>query len=466
MRKVIPAAIFLTAIAALLSAQSGVSSFSEPLRVAPGGRYFVDGEGRPFFWLGDTPWQLFTSYTDSEIAAYLDDRQAKGFSVVLAVVCFPAEVPGCRANTAGEIPFVNNDPATPNETFFANVDAVVDAARQRGIVVGMLPVWGSAFISGAPTGGTTMVNAANARAYGRYVGNRYKSAANVVWMLGGDTAVYDKSPVYRELAAGLQESDTQAKLLGYHPSSTAVWPRWSPGATPDQSMNPYTVPETALNFHMAESYKWVDQIPFLIGFMYRSQPTKPAVLGEGSYEGGWVDTNCCATYPPVDTAWAVRKQAYWTYLGGGFYTYGHDAIWSHGEFAGSGSWRSALDAPGAQSMAVLKKIMTAREWWNLSPDNSILIDDPGTGLWQNAAAKDTAGGSAMVYLSAAAPATLDLTRITKAPAVRATWIDPRTGDSIAAGLYRNGVQTIAPPSNFEDALLLLEGVTSPRGREP
>jgi len=35
MRKVIPAAIFLTAIAALLSAQSGVSSFSEPLRVAP-----------------------------------------------------------------------------------------------------------------------------------------------------------------------------------------------------------------------------------------------------------------------------------------------------------------------------------------------------------------------------------------------------------------------------------------------
>ena len=33
------------------------------IRVSPNGRYFVDGEGNPFFWLGDTQWELFRCFS-------------------------------------------------------------------------------------------------------------------------------------------------------------------------------------------------------------------------------------------------------------------------------------------------------------------------------------------------------------------------------------------------------------------
>jgi hypothetical protein len=431
--------------------------FAGPIRVAANGRYLTDAEGNPFFWLGDTPWQLFTSYTPADIQTYLDDRQAKGFTVVQAVLCWwTLSGPACRDNTDGQNPFLNNNPATPNDAFFGNVDAIVDAAAVRGIVVAMLPVWSRSFISGVAPGDSTLVNTTNARAYGRYLGNRYKDRSNIIWLLGGDTAVLDKATVYQELAAGIQEFDIQAKALGYHPNT----------ATYDQGNNPYPIPETALNFHMAQSYKRLDQIPFLLSNMYQSHPTKPAILAEGSYEGGWVDFDCCGSYPPVDNPWALRKQAYWSYLGGGFYTYGHDAIWSHGEWPSGGPWQSALNAPGAQAMTIVKNTLTSREWWELAPYNAIFANGEGLGLWQNAAAIDRSGGSAMVYLSMSAPIALDLTKITQGGVIRATWTDPRNGDQVDGGLYRKAIQTLVPPDGFEDALLLLEGVAPQGGRRP
>ena len=35
---------------------------SGPIRVSENGRHFVDAQGHPFFWLGDTAWPLFACY--------------------------------------------------------------------------------------------------------------------------------------------------------------------------------------------------------------------------------------------------------------------------------------------------------------------------------------------------------------------------------------------------------------------
>ena len=40
-------------------APAAVGSVNGPLRVSEDGRRFVDRDGRPFFWLGDTAWPLF-----------------------------------------------------------------------------------------------------------------------------------------------------------------------------------------------------------------------------------------------------------------------------------------------------------------------------------------------------------------------------------------------------------------------
>src|SRR3954454_19331253 len=56
------------------------------LKVSPNGRYFVDQNGKPFFYLGDTCWLLFQRLDRGEVDEYLKDRAAKGFTVIQAYV--------------------------------------------------------------------------------------------------------------------------------------------------------------------------------------------------------------------------------------------------------------------------------------------------------------------------------------------------------------------------------------------
>ena len=51
----------------------------------PGGRYLQYADGRPFFYLGDTAWELFHRTTREEARLYLEDRARKGFTVIQAV---------------------------------------------------------------------------------------------------------------------------------------------------------------------------------------------------------------------------------------------------------------------------------------------------------------------------------------------------------------------------------------------
>jgi hypothetical protein len=56
------------------------------LRVAINGRSLEYENGTPFFYLGDTAWQLFHRLNREEADRYLCDRAAKGFTVIQAVV--------------------------------------------------------------------------------------------------------------------------------------------------------------------------------------------------------------------------------------------------------------------------------------------------------------------------------------------------------------------------------------------
>src|SRR5712692_59807 len=56
------------------------------LRVSANGRHFVDQDGKPFFYLGDTCWLLFQRLNRDEVEQYLKDRAGKGFTVIQAYV--------------------------------------------------------------------------------------------------------------------------------------------------------------------------------------------------------------------------------------------------------------------------------------------------------------------------------------------------------------------------------------------
>ena len=83
------------------------------LRVAANHRYLEYDDGTPFFYLGDTAWELFHRLDREEAQYYLSNRAAKGFTVIQAVAL--AELGGTDVpNAYGELPLINRDPTTPN----------------------------------------------------------------------------------------------------------------------------------------------------------------------------------------------------------------------------------------------------------------------------------------------------------------------------------------------------------------
>lgn len=68
--------------------------------------------GRPFFYLGDTAWELVHRLTLADAKRYLADRAAKRFTVIQAVIqaVILAEIDGLHApNMNGDTPLTDND---------------------------------------------------------------------------------------------------------------------------------------------------------------------------------------------------------------------------------------------------------------------------------------------------------------------------------------------------------------------
>src|SRR5271165_6016217 len=55
------------------------------LKVSDNHRFLVTESGQPFFWLGDTAWELFHRLNQEDAERYLDNRARKGFTVIQAV---------------------------------------------------------------------------------------------------------------------------------------------------------------------------------------------------------------------------------------------------------------------------------------------------------------------------------------------------------------------------------------------
>ena len=357
---------------------------------------------------GDTAWPLFAQYTKDQAEAYLANRSQKGFTVVQGVLAwglgsgFEGKVPLANAN--GDKPWLNDDPGTPNDAYFRHVDALVESANKKGLVLAMLPTWGY-YVNDVP-----VIDATNARAYGRWLGARYKYAPNMIWVNGGDRIATGFEDVYRELARGLREGDGGAHLITYHPCG------W-------RSSSQYFHRDAWLDFDMIETWtEWAKIYPAVLADTLLS-PRKPVVLGEGAYENG-------PEYPqgPI-TPLLVRRQAWWTVMAGGFPTYGQDQMWRMAP-----GWDKTFDTPGADHVAKMKEIVTALPWWEMTPDQGLFATGVGSERTLNAAMRSYRGDQALAYISSQCTLTLHLDKIA-AKNVRVTWIDPKTGERKDAGRF-------------------------------
>src|SRR6478736_2021730 len=133
--------VALAILLSVIAANHVMASPLPQLQVNANQRYLVTADGKPFFYLADTAWELFHRLNRAEADLYLRNRAAKGFTVIQAVVL--GELDGLKVpNAYGETPFVDFDATQPNEHYFAHVDWVVNRAAELGLYIGLLPTWG------------------------------------------------------------------------------------------------------------------------------------------------------------------------------------------------------------------------------------------------------------------------------------------------------------------------------------
>lgn len=87
--------LFLYFISTLILLGSYAQKGHGLLKVTPDGHFIEYEDGKPFFWLGDTGWELFHRLTLPEIENYLNNRQLKGFNVIQAVILAELEGYAC-----------------------------------------------------------------------------------------------------------------------------------------------------------------------------------------------------------------------------------------------------------------------------------------------------------------------------------------------------------------------------------
>ncbi len=427
------------------------------LKVSENQRFLVREDGRPFFWLGDTAWELFHRLNREEAEHYLQNRRAHEYTVIQAVVL--AELDGLNVpNPYGHVPLENHDPTRPNEDYFAHVDWIVDRANELGLFVGMLPTWGDKWNRKWGVG-PEIFTPGNAEAFGEWLGNRYRDK-DIVWIVGGDRPLEDDS--HREIvvamAHGLRRGDGGRNLITFHPVG-------------GQGSAQYFHDEDWLDFNMRQNGH---NVKFTEGFQntradYDRTPIKPVLDGEPIYEDHPVSFR--ADERGHSIASDVRRPLYWNLFGGAFgHTYGHHSVWQMWQPDRNPinnplmPWREAIEQPGAAQMKYGRRLIESRPFLTRIPDDELIVVDrvptsvPGSGRYRFVATRDLDGTYAMVYAPVGRPFRVRMEKL-RGTRLTAWWFDPRTGTATRIGEFSNqGEREFIPPAPGEmlDWVLVLD----------
>jgi hypothetical protein len=423
----------------------------QKLAVSANKRFLIREDGKPFFYLGDTGWELFHKLKKSDAHTYLSNRAGKNFNVIQAVLV--AEMNGLtEPNANGDVPFINLDPSKPNEKYFSHVDEIVDMAASMGLYMALLPTWGSwAMKEQHPLfKPIQFFNEDAARSYGSYLGKRYKNKKNIIWVLGGDRNPNGYETLWQAMAHALRKAVGKNHLITYHPtggwSSSAFWHNadW-------------------LDFNMVQSghqVKFMNSYDY-IQHDYNLKPPKPTMDAETNYEDAGVSFH---TSNGLFSDYDVRVSSYFSVFAGGCgITYGANSIWQmyngkNNILNAHRTWKESLDLPGSYQMRHLKNLIESRPFLSRIPDQSILVKNKGfiefadAGSHHMQATRDgTMGKKDATYIMVYTPLGRGIrvnTSVINNSKLEAWWYDPRNGVALFVGEFENKGVFEAPWSSL------------------
>jgi hypothetical protein len=410
----------------------------------------VGGQGKPWFWLGDTAWNGALLSTRDEWEKYLADRAAKKFSVIQLVM---TQWRAGRADELGQVAFTGVERIRVNPAFFQRMDERLDAVNDHGLVAAPVLLW--ALSSKDKESPGVVLPPGQAALLARYMVARC-GAHHVVWVLGGDGDYRAaQAERWKTIGRAVFPADFTRRPVTMHPRGMQ-----SPWA--EYKNEPWLDVLMFQSGHGNDARKWRWNATQGAAADWKLEPPRPVIDGEINYEGhlSYQDGK------PIGEA-QVRRAAYYSLLAAppAGVTYGAHGIWAwartpeapldHPRSGVALPWQECLNYPGAQQMRVLREVFESIPWWKLRPDRALLAEDPQDPEFRSyiMPARSESGDFALLYLPGNPAVKLNLARWRKP--VSAAWIDPRTGRRTLAGKLQPAPSMELQTPGPGDWLLLL-----------
>ena len=427
------------------------------LKVSDNGHYLQTADGKPFFYQGDTAWELFHRLNREEADIYLKNRADKGYNVIQAVAL--SEVDGVNVDNAyGYKPLVNRNPAQPattegeNNDYWDNVDYIVAKTNSLGMYVGLLPTWGRWWRDG-----DKIFNPQNAEVFGRWIAERYHKY-NVIWILGGDRSPDDQyhKDIIRAMARGIRSVD-KVNLMTFHPrgrTMSATWfndREWLDFNMFQSGHRRYGQRNGDADYPIEENteednWRYVEK-------SLAMKPMKPVIDDEPIYEN-----IPQGLHDPNEVRWNqhdVRRYAYWSVFAGAFgHTYGNNEIMQfirpgvNGAYGADGrkkAWWDALEDPGFNQMIHLKNLMLSFPFFERIPDQSVIAGQNGERYDRAIATRGK--DYLLVYNYSARPMEIDLTKVSGSKK-NVWWYHPADGKLEYVGEFDNRITLFQYPCGY------------------
>jgi len=421
--------------------------------------YLAYQDGKPFFWLADTAWEMLHRLNRDETETYLENRKEKGFNVIQTVLISEFIHYDKLTSYYNDSIFINESPEKPAITpgnksendeeydYWDHVDFAVKTAENKGLYLDLVPSWGEWV---TPRTDKALFNTKEqAYNYGCFVGNRYRNSPNIIWILGGDRHP-DEQPngleLWRAMAEGIADgtnniknmdgkADYSSTLMTYHSFNSSS--RWFHN-------------DDWIDFDMWGSYhaevnnsKAYQQVTA----DWNLPDPKPTINGEPCYEAAGI--NYAIDDNGVFTSTDVRMAAYWSvFSGAAGFTYGAQPIWQFTDETRKKhssktfqNWQEGMELPGATQIGFLKKLMESHSMLDMVPDQSLIASGHGDCGSYSCAIRGKS--HAFVYIPTGNTTTVRL-GVISGKVVKASWFDPRTGLTTEIGKFENSGE-----KNFE-----------------
>jgi hypothetical protein len=413
------------------------------LRVSDDSRTLCRKDGKRFFWLGDTAWLMNAKLAREEMNAYLDDRAARGFTVIQVMAVHSLDTKNAYGDRAIPESFaataasgrLDSGSAPSGDGYWETLDYLVGAAAERGVYAALVPVWGTIVQEDG-------LSAAAAKGYATLLALRYRDRPNIVWMNGGDIRGSIGREVWETIGETLRDVDP-GHLITFHPfgrTRSSTWfhgARWLDFNMFQSGHRDYGQRNPETEVPGEDLWRGEDNWRYALDDIALS-PRKPTLDGEPSYEA--IPHGLHDTTQPRWTDSDCRRYAYWSLLAGSFgHTYGHNAVMqfhraseAEGAYGEKRDWREAMGDHGAAQMTLVRRLLEALGGGPLEYAPGLLASDGGERYAKLLAAR--AGERVVAYAYGGGRIDLAPKPIASARA-RAWWYDPRTGGLRGIGAF-------------------------------